>query len=62
MSKELKQPDWCGYGKDELGDATHPALGCWSLLRGLVTNEEFCKNCELYDNTQRNQSSLQVSK
>ena len=54
MSKELKQPQWCGYGKDELGDATHPALGCWSLLRGLVTNEEFCKDCELYDSTQRN--------
>ena len=41
MPKELKQPEWCGYSKDELGDATTP-------LWGLVENEECCKNCELY--------------
>lgn len=45
---KLVQPDWCNYGKDELGDATTLVLGCWSLLAGRVTSEEFCKNCELY--------------
>lgn len=48
MPKELKQPEWCGYSKDELGDATTPLWGCWALLGGLVENEECCKNCELY--------------
>lgn len=48
MANKLKQPDWCGYRKDELGDATHPALGCWSLLNGWVKDQEWCKSCELY--------------
>ena len=48
--RTLKQPKWCNYSKDELGDATTPGLGCWSLLNGLVKNETFCKfKCELYN-------------
>lgn len=48
MSNKLVQPEWCNYRKDELGDATTPYLGCWSLLAGRVTSEDFCKDCELY--------------
>lgn len=49
-AEKLAQPSWCDYGQDELGDAATPVLGCWSLLAGKVTNEEFCKDCELYKN------------
>lgn len=48
MEGKLKQPAWCNYGRDELGDAATPALGCWSLLNGNVTSEDYCKTCELY--------------
>ena len=48
MDNELVQPEWCNYAVDELGDATTPLFGCWSLLAGRVTSEDFCKDCELY--------------
>lgn len=52
MSKQLVQPEWCNYRKDELGDAATPLLGCWSLLAGRVTSEDFCRSCDLHkDNT-----------
>ena len=40
---KIEQPKWCNYP-----DATRPFLGCWSLLDGLVKNEDFCKNCDCY--------------
>lgn len=39
----LKQPDWCGYPSNELGDATRPGWGCWALLNGAVKCPEDCK-------------------
>lgn len=40
---KIEQPEWCNYS-----DAALPRWGCWSLLGGLVTNEDFCKDCERY--------------
>ena len=40
---KIEQPKWCNYP-----DATRPCLGCWSLLDGLVKNEDFCKHCDCY--------------
>lgn len=45
MEKELKQPDWCCYP-----DATFPISGCWSLVGGYVTGEDYCKKCDCYKN------------
>ena len=42
---ESKQPKWCSYD-----EAARPIWGCWSLLSGLVTSEEYCKKCEMYKN------------
>jgi len=39
----LVQPEWCTYP-----DAAMPVWGCWSLLNGRVTGEDFCKGCEMY--------------
>jgi hypothetical protein len=39
----VSQPEWCTYP-----DAAMPVFGCWSLLNGRVTGEDFCKSCELY--------------
>ena len=39
----MKQPKWCSYP-----DATTPTLGCWSLLDGLVKDENYCKDCDCY--------------
>lgn len=33
-------PDWCGYPKD---------LQCMSLFKGYVTGEDYCKNCDAYN-------------
>ena len=53
--EQLVQPEWCDYAVDELGDATSPYLGCWSLLAGRVTSEDFCKSCELYKKQENGQ-------
>jgi hypothetical protein len=39
----MTQPDWCNYC-----EADNPIYGCWSLCSGLVTNENYCKNCDCY--------------
>lgn len=39
----LVQPEWCEYP-----DAAMPVFGCWSLLNGRVTGEDFCKGCEMH--------------
>jgi hypothetical protein len=47
----LVQPEWCTYP-----DAATPVLGCWSLLNGRVTGEDFCKRCELHkENTEQDE-------
>ena len=43
MTKNIKQPEWCCYP-----EADEPFWGCWSLLDGMVTSEEYCKKCEYY--------------
>lgn len=43
MAKITKQPDWCDYP-----EADQPFFGCWSLLDGMVTDENYCKECECY--------------
>ena len=47
----MKQPEWCMYQ-----DANRPIWGCWSLLSGRVTSEEYCKDCELYKKKQLEQN------
>ena len=39
----MEQPKWCTYP-----EATEPVWGCWSLLGGHVTGEDYCKKCEMY--------------
>ena len=39
-NQTVSQPDWCTYL-----DAEIPVWGCWSLLNGRVTGEDFCKGC-----------------
>jgi hypothetical protein len=41
--QDYRQPDWCTYP-----EALGGHLGCWSLVSGLVTSEEFCRGCELH--------------
>ena len=45
MTENIKQPEWCGYP-----EAIMYHWGCWSLLNGMVTSEEYCKNCDCYKN------------
>lgn len=40
---DMKQPDWCNYP-----DATVRMFGCWSLVNGLVKDEDFCKDCDCH--------------
>lgn len=47
----VSQPEWCTYP-----DAAIPVFGCWSLLNGRVTGEDFCKGCELRkENTEQDE-------
>lgn len=39
-AEEHPQPEWCDYP-----DAVSP-LGCWSLISGMVTGRDYCKDCE----------------
>lgn len=41
-AKRFKPPAWCAYP-----DAVDP-LGCWSLIGRMVTGEDYCKSCDLY--------------
>ncbi len=35
------QPDWCSYP-----NALDGMAGCWSLIYGKVTGEQYCTGCE----------------
>lgn len=49
MSKPIKeQPAWCSYP-----EADRPFWGCWSLLDGYVTGEDFCKKCDCYKGSKK---------
>jgi hypothetical protein len=39
----MEKPKWCNYP-----DTDKPIWGCWSLLSGKVTSEDYCKTCERY--------------
>ena len=41
--ENVVQPEWCEYP-----DAATPVWGCWSLLNGRATGEDFCKVCEMH--------------
>ena len=43
MADKKKQPEWCNYP-----DVTRPFWGCNSLTAGLVTGENYCKDCDDY--------------
>ena len=42
-AKRYPQPKWCNYP-----DAVCGVMGCWSLMGFMVTNEDYCKNCDCY--------------
>ncbi len=42
LRSQYKQPDWCNYPE------AIDFLGCWSLVYGLVEDEDFCKGCDCY--------------
>jgi hypothetical protein len=46
LAEHYRAPDWCGYP-----DAVDP-LGCWSLIGLMVTGEDYCKTCDLYQPAQ----------
>lgn len=41
FTEQYKQPDWC-----MMSGALEGQWGCWSLMAGNVTGEDFCKSCE----------------
>jgi hypothetical protein len=50
LARDYPQPVWCSYP-----DATQGALGCWSLICGVMNGEpkfpisrNYCKNCNCY--------------
>lgn len=43
LSEMYPQPEWCEYP-----NALDGLMGCWSLTGRLVTGEDFCQNCDLY--------------
>jgi hypothetical protein len=43
IMKEYAQPEWCDYP-----DALKGMMGCWSLIRRMVTGEDYCKSCDCY--------------
>ena len=51
----MKQPKWCNYP-----NANQPIWGCWSLLDGLVKNEDYCKNCDCYKNNMNHKKDIDV--
>ena len=42
-AKRYPQPVWCHYP-----DALRGVMGCWSLVGFMVTDEDYCKNCDCY--------------
>jgi len=42
VAKEYAPPTWCTYPY-----AVDP-MGCWSLVGRMVTGEDYCKTCDLY--------------
>ena len=36
-------PEWCRYP-----DAVGGIMGCWSLIGGLVTGEDYCRSCDCH--------------
>ena len=46
FAERYPQPIWCHYP-----DAVYGIMGCWSLIDFLVTNEDFCKKCDMYKST-----------
>ena len=43
LMEQYQQPPWCAYP-----EALSGVMGCWSLLRSMVKDEEFCRNCDLH--------------
>lgn len=41
--EKYSQPDWCSYP-----GALEGPMGCWSLMAGYVSGENYCRNCECY--------------
>lgn len=52
--KDIITPTWCNYP-----DANHGLVGCWSLVGGLITSKEHCKNCDCFlDNELSNEKEV----
>ena len=46
VAKRHPRPEWCNCP-----DAVMEAFGCWSLIEGDVTGEDYCLNCEHHKST-----------
>ncbi len=44
IQKRYRQPDWCTYPRALEGE-----MGCWSLIYRMMSNEDFCKDCDCYE-------------
>jgi len=43
VKEHFVPPAWCQYP-----DALNGVGGCWSLIGGIVTGEDFCKTCDCH--------------
>ena len=43
LAKLHPQPPWCQYP-----NAIEGFMGCWSLMKFMVKNEEYCKKCDCH--------------
>lgn len=45
LASSFPQPLWCNYFQ-----AVYGIMGCWSLVGFMVTDENYCKDCDCYKN------------
>ena len=43
VAEDYPQTEWCSYP-----DAVQGVMGCWSLMSFMVTERNYCKNCDCY--------------
>ncbi len=51
VAKIHPQPIWCGYP-----GALEAEMGCWSLVYRTGVNEEYCKKCDLFNESAPNKA------
>ena len=51
VAKIYPQPTWCEYP-----GALEAEMGCWSLVYRRGVSKEFCKNCDLFNESAPNKA------